>query len=247
MPTRNLALMLKLAAGVMALALGGRAAPAEAQMTVIDPSNLVQNALNAARALEQIRNQVIQITNQIQQLENDARNLASLGQTFAPDMLGRLGELDALINEARGLALQVSETRAALEGLYTGAYRGTDIGTRARKAAAQLDNARAALQTSLLLQARVSEQLGEDQRILGALAEASANATGALSAQQAGNELLAFQAEQAMRLQALLAATSRAEALEKAREMEALAQARAQHAHFFGGARSAHPERPPWN
>ncbi|RYD84877.1 MAG: P-type conjugative transfer protein TrbJ, partial [Sphingomonadales bacterium] len=110
-------------------------APASAQMTVIDPSNLVQNALNAARALEQIRNQVTQITNQIRQLENDARNLTSLGRTFAPDMLGKLGELDALINEARGLALQVHETRSALEGLYSGDYRNTDVATRARLAA----------------------------------------------------------------------------------------------------------------
>jgi len=48
------------------------AAPAQAQMAVIDPSNLIQNALNAARALQQINNQVTQITNQIRQLENDA-------------------------------------------------------------------------------------------------------------------------------------------------------------------------------
>ena len=156
-------------------------------------------------------------------------------------------ELDALINEARGLALQVNDTRAALEGLYTGNYRGTDVATRAVQAARQLDNARAALQTSLILQARVTEQLAEDSQILGALADASASATGSLSAQQATNEILAFQAQQAMRLQALLVAQSRAEALERAREMEALAQARAQHAHFFSGARSAHPERPPWN
>jgi len=223
------------------------AAPAQAQMTVIDPTNLVQNALNAARALEQVRNQVTQITNQIRQLENDARNLTTLGRTFAPDIIGKLGELDALINEARGLALQVNDTRAALEGLYTGDYRGTDIATRATQAARQLDNARAALQTSLILQARVTEQLAEDSQILSALADTSANATGALSAQQATNEILAFQAQQAMRLQALLVAQSRAEALERAREMEAMAQARAQHAHFFSGARSAHPERPPWN
>ena len=222
-------------------------APAQAQMTVIDPTNLVQNALNAARALDQVRNQVTQITNQIRQLENDAKNLTNLGRTFAPDIIGKLGELDALINEARGLALQVNDTRAALEGLYTGDYRGTNVATRAAQAARQLDNARAALQTSLILQARATEQLGEDSRILGALADASATATGALSAQQATNEILAFQAQQAMRLQALLVAQSRAEALERAREMEALAQARAQHAHFFSGARSAHPERPPWN
>ena len=222
-------------------------APAQAQLTVFDPTNLVQNALNAARALEQVRNQVTQITNQIRQLENDARNLTTLGQTFAPDIISKLGELDALINEARGLALQVNDTRAALEGLYTGDYRGTDIATRATQAARQLDNARAALQTSLILQARVTEQLAEDSQILSALADASASATGSLSAQQATNEILAFQAQQAMRLQALLVAQSRAEALERAREMEALAQARAQHAHFFSGARSAHPERPPWN
>jgi P-type conjugative transfer protein TrbJ len=221
--------------------------PAQAQLTVFDPTNLVQNALNAARALEQVRHQVTQITNQIRQLENDARNLTSLGRTFAPDIIGKLGELDALINEARGLALQVNDTRAALEGLYTGDYRGTDIATRAAQAAWQLDNARAALQTSLILQARVTEQLAEDSQILSALADASATATGALSAQQATNEILAFQAQQAMRLQSLLVAQSRAEALERAREMEALAQARAQHAYFFSGARSAHPERPPWN
>ena len=246
MPALNLKAIIRalLASSVIAPFI---AAPAQAQLTVIDPTNLVQNALNAARALEQVRNQVTQITNQIRQLENDARNLTTLGRTFAPDIIGKLGELDALINEARGLALQVNDTRAALEGLYTGNYRGTDVATRAVQAARQLDNARAALQTSLILQARVTEQLAEDSQILGALADASASATGSLSAQQATNEILAFQAQQAMRLQALLVAQSRAEALERAREMEALAQARAQHAHFFSGARSAHPERPPWN
>ena len=246
MPALNLKTIIRalLASSVIAPFI---AAPAQAQMTVIDPTNLVQNALNAARALEQVRNQVTQITNQIRQLENDARNLTTLGRTFAPDIIDKLGELDALINEARGLALQVNDTRAALEGLYTGNYRGTDVATRAVQAARQLDNARAALQTSLILQARVTEQLAEDSQILSALADASASATGSLSAQQATNEILAFQAQQAMRLQALLVAQSRAEALERAREMEALAQARAQHAHFFSGARSAHPERPPWN
>lgn len=246
MPALNLKIIIRalLASSVIAPFI---AAPAQAQLTVIDPTNLVQNALNAARALEQVRNQVTQITNQIRQLENDARNLTTLGRTFAPDIISKLGELDALINEARGLALQVNDTRAALEGLYTGDYRGTDVATRAVQAARQLDNARAALQTSLILQARVTEQLAEDSQILSALADASASATGSLSAQQATNEILAFQAQQAMRLQALLVAQSRAEALERAREMEALAQARAQHAHFFSGARSAHPERPPWN
>jgi len=221
--------------------------PAQAQMVVTDPLNLIQTALNAARALEQITNQVTQITNQIRQLENDAKNLARLGQTFSPDIMAKLRDMDQLLNEARGLALKVSETREALGSLYTGDYRGTNVASRAQDAARQVDAARSALQTSLLLQAQVTEQLRSDQSTLQALARASASATGALAAQQAANELLAFQAQQSMRLQALLVAQSRAEALERARQMEVQAQARAQHDHFFSGARSAHPDTPPWN
>lgn len=223
------------------------AQPAQTQLIVNDPLNLVQTALNAARSLEQITNQVTQITNQIRQLENDAKNLARLGQTFAPDIMAKLREMDALLNEARGLALRVGETRAALQSLYTGDYRGTDVATRAQAAARQVDAARSALQTSLILQAQVTEQLRADQPTLQALADASANATGALSASQATNELLVFQAQQSMRLQALLVADSRADALERAREMEVRAQARAQHEHFFGGAQTAHPGQKPWN
>lgn len=223
------------------------AQPAQAQLIVNDPLNLIQTALNAARALQQINNQVTQITNQIRQLENDAKNLTRLGNTFAPDIMAKLREMDALLNEARGLALRVGETRAALESLYTGDYRGTDVATRAQAAARQVDAARSALQTSLILQAQVTEQLRADQTTLQALSDASANATGALSAQQATNELLAFQAQQSMRLQALLVAESRAEALERARLMEAQAQARAQHDHFFSGAQAAHPGQRPWN
>jgi P-type conjugative transfer protein TrbJ len=244
--TRRLTSLVRALLGVAAIS-PLAAQPAQAQMAVIDPSNLIQNALNAARALQQINNQVTQITNQIRQLENDARNLTRLGETFAPDIMARLREMDALLSEARGLALRVSETRASLSSLYTGDYRGTDVAARAQAAARQMDAARAALQTSLILQAQVTEQLRDDQTTLQALSDASANAGGSLSAQQATNELLAFQAQQSMRLQALLVAESRAEALERARQMEVQAQARAQHDHFFSGAQTAHPGQKPWN
>lgn len=243
---RRLSSLISALLGAVALA-PLAAQPAHAQLIVNDPLNLIQTALNAARALQQINNQVTQITNQIRQLENDAKNLTRLGNTFAPDIMAKLREMDALLNEARGLALKVGETRAALESLYTGDYRGTDVAARAQAAARQVDAARSALQMSLILQAQVTEQLRTDQTTLQALSDASANATGALSAQQATNELLAFQAQQSMRLQALLVAESRAEALERARQMEAQAQARAQHDHFFSGAQTAHPGQRPWN
>lgn len=220
--------------------------PAQAQLAVIDPSNLIQNALNAARALQQINNQVTQITNQIRQLENDARNLTALGERFAPELTAQLREMDALIDAARGVALRVSETRDALDTLFTGDYRGTDIATRASMAARQIDASRSALQSALLVQAKVTEQLRVDQSTLDRLSSASANASGALAAQQATNEMLAFQIQQSMRLQQLLVAESRADAIERAREMEARAQARAQHDYFFGGAREAHSGTRPW-
>ena len=234
--------------GVLAAAfVAPAAAPTQAQMAVIDPSNLIQNALTATRTLQQINNQIQQITHQVRSLENEARNLTELGEQFAPELVQKLRELDALIDAGGGVALEVQQTRDALQTLFSGHYTGTDFATRARTAVEQIDASRAALRSSLLVQAKVTEQLRSDQLILERLSTASGNATGALAATQATNEFLAFQAQQSMRLQALLVAESRAEALERAREMEVQAQGRAQSAYFFAGARTAHPGQKPWN
>ena len=45
---------------------------AQAQWVVIDPSNLVQNIMTAARALEQINNQIRQLQNEALMLMNQA-------------------------------------------------------------------------------------------------------------------------------------------------------------------------------
>lgn len=217
------------------------AAPsAQAQMPVIDPANLIQTALTAARSLEQINNQ-------IRSLENEARNLMSLGRSFAPELLQRLQQIDALMDEARGVALRVQETRDALQSLYHGNYADTPFAERARQAQARIDASREALRSSLLMQAEVTQQIRADRGTLEALSSASQGAQGALAAQQATNELLAFQAEQNLRLQALLVAESRSEAIERAREMEVRAAAQAEHQRFFQGASSAHSGARPWN
>lgn len=226
-----------LAGAVLAFLAGAR--PARAQFTVIDPTNLIQNALTAARTLQQINNQ-------IRSLQNEARNLMSLGASVAPQLLRRLEEIDRLMDAARGVALRVQETREALQSLYGGDYAGTSLAERARQAEARIDASREALRSALLMQAQVTEQIRADRGTLEALASASQGAQGALAAQQATNELLAFQAEQNMRLQSLLVAQSRAEAIERAREMETRAAARAEHRRFFQGATSAHPGARPW-
>ena len=45
---------------------------------VFDPSNYAENIVQAARALEQINNQIASLQNEAQMLINQARNLASL-------------------------------------------------------------------------------------------------------------------------------------------------------------------------
>jgi len=52
--------------------------PASAQLVVFDPNNYAQNVLTAARALQQINNQIVSLQNQAQMLINQAKNLATL-------------------------------------------------------------------------------------------------------------------------------------------------------------------------
>ena len=52
--------------------------PAPAQLVVFDPNNYAQNVLTAARALQQINNQIVSLQNQAQMLINQAKNLAAL-------------------------------------------------------------------------------------------------------------------------------------------------------------------------
>jgi P-type conjugative transfer protein TrbJ len=222
------------------------ATPAIAQLVTFDPINLIENALTAARELEQIANQASQIANQIKSLENEAKNLANLGKSFTPDFINELKQMDGLIDEASGVALKVQSTRDALQSLFKGDYTGTTVAARARAAQQQIDAARAALKTSLLLQAQVAEQIRNDETSLQSLAGASSNASGALAVAQATNEYLAFTAEQNLRLQQLLLASSRAEALEQARQLEARAQAEAERERFFGTATAAYPGAKPW-
>jgi P-type conjugative transfer protein TrbJ len=51
------------------------ASPSLAQVIVFDPNNYAQSVLRAARALQQINNQITSLQNQAQMLINQAKNL----------------------------------------------------------------------------------------------------------------------------------------------------------------------------
>src|SRR3546814_15271886 len=74
------------------------------------------------------------------------------------------------------------------------------------------------LQTTMQMQAQVSQNLGEDESVLADLVSKSQSADGALQATQAMNELLALQAKQSIQSQRLQLTQERATALEMARQ-----------------------------
>ncbi len=63
--------------------------PAQAQWAVIDPANLAQNILTAARSLQMTVQSATQIANQIQQIQQGIQNLASLPQALINQYLGQ--------------------------------------------------------------------------------------------------------------------------------------------------------------
>jgi len=94
-------------------------------------------------------------------------------------------------------------------------------------------NALAGLQDAMRTQATVVGNLDTNRTQMSALVTSSQGATGALQATQAGNQLLALQAQQLADLTAVVAAHGRAESLESARHVAAQDQGREQLRRFL--------------
>jgi P-type conjugative transfer protein TrbJ len=94
------------AASAVALSLA-LAAPSHAAWIVYDPSNYAQNVLQAARALEQISNQVTSLQNEAQMLINQARQLASLPTSVLDQIEGSFSQMQGLLQQAERIAYDV--------------------------------------------------------------------------------------------------------------------------------------------
>ena len=85
---------------------------------VYDPRNHAENILSAARALEQINNQIAQIQNQAQMLMNDALNLANLPHSSLAQLQDAIGETQRLLADAQSLAFDVATIEQAFAQDY---------------------------------------------------------------------------------------------------------------------------------
>ena len=209
------------------------AGAARAQFTVFDPTNYAQNLLTATRALQQINNQITSLQNQAQSLINEARNLTSLPYSALEGLQSQLQQTRALVDQAKGVALKVTDIEAAFQGAYRPADLSSSDQSLVSDARQRWSNSVAAFQDALKIQAGVVGNLDGARAQMGQLVSASQSASGALQAAQAGNQLLALQSQQLSDLVTLLAAQGRAQTLEAAQRAAAQDQAREQLRRFL--------------
>lgn len=230
-PLRKTLIVLPVAAG----ALTGAVTQSSAQITVFDPSNYQQNLLSAARALEQINNQIRSLENQAQVILRMDRNLAQLRSTISPDLQRMLADIQSQVHAGQGIALRLLQTQDAYDQVFpdhvSAALSSDDV---LRNAKTRWDEEYAAFRRSAFVQGGIGDSVETDARLLGKVMESSRNAVGALEAAQAGNELAGLGIKQALALQSLLAAQARAETVTRARDLAAEDEARQRFKSFVG-------------
>jgi P-type conjugative transfer protein TrbJ len=222
-------------AALVAAVASGLARPAYAQAIVFDPSNYSQNLLTAARALEQINNQLRGLDNQSQLLINSTKNVTGLPASVAGQLKAHIDEINRLMAQAKGLSFDVEKIISQFETAYPRQYAAAVSSDRmTQDATARSANSYEALKQALLAQSKIVEAIERDGATLQSLMTASSGAVGTLQAQQSGNELAGLQVKQALQLQTLLAVQARAHALKSASEQASAEAARERFVRFIG-------------
>ena len=206
---------------------------AVAQLVVFDPNNYAQNLLTAARALQQINNQITSLQNEAQMLVNQAKNLASLPYSSLQQLEQSIQRTQQLLSQAQRIAYDVQQIDRAFSTTYAPASANMPDQTLTANAQTRWQNAVAGLQDAMRVQATVVGNLETNRTQMSALVTASQGAAGALQASQAGNQLLALQAQQIADLTAAVAAQGRAQTLEAAQRAAAQDQGREQLRRFL--------------
>jgi P-type conjugative transfer protein TrbJ len=209
------------------------ATPAAAQWIVYDPTNYAQNVLTAARALQQINNQITSLQNQAQMLINQARNLASLPFSALHQIQQNVQRTQQLLSQAQNIAFNVQQIDQAFQSQYGNVSMAATQQQLVADARTRWQNTVGGLQDAMRVQAGVAGNIDSNRTQMSALVGQSQGATGALQATQAGNQILALQSQQLSDLIALLAAKGRSSALTEAERAAAAAQGREQRRRFL--------------
>jgi P-type conjugative transfer protein TrbJ len=229
-------------AAAAALGMAVTAPPASAQLTVFDPTNYSQNLLTAARALQQINNQIQSLQNQATMLTNMAKNLSRIDFPELAQLQSTLQQIDRLMGQAQAIDFRIDGLDAQYQHLFPQTYDQALTGDqRVIASRARLDASMAAFHQTMSVQSQVVGNVQADATTLAALAAKSQGAEGALQAQQATNQLIALATKQQFQIQNLMAAQYRAEAIEQARRVQAESDAHAATTKFLGSGSAYSP------
>ena len=232
------------AIGACAISVGLTPAPAHAQFTVFDPTNYSQNILTAARALQQINNQIQSLQNEAQMLINQGKNLTRIEFPQLHALQERLQQIDRLIGQAQGIDFRVDQLDEQFGRLFPDSF-GTARTRDERITAARqrLDNELSAFRQAMSVQSGIGENVRDDAQTLKSIIDRSQGAEGSLQAQQATNQLLALAAKQEFQIQNLMAAQFRSQSLEAARRDQIAREARESTNRFLGDGNAYTPRR----
>lgn len=211
--------------------------PAQAQFglsIVYDPTNYAQNVLTAARALQQINNQIQSLENQAQGLLNQAKNLTSLPYSSLSTLLEQVQRTQQLLAQAQRIAYSVTDIQGAFTSRYSGSNLTASQAQMVINANARWQDSVGAFQDALSTQAIIVGNIEGSRSSMNSLVSASQSATGALQAAQAGNQLLALLSQQIADLIAALAAQGRAQAIAGARDNATEAEGQTRFSRFRG-------------
>jgi P-type conjugative transfer protein TrbJ len=212
--------------------------PAEAQLfgggIVFDPTNYAQNVLTAARELQQVTNELTMLQNQATSLINQARNLQNLNFSSLSSIDQSLNQTTSLLGQAQRISYDVNSINSAFTTTYPVSYAGSTSSQQlVTDAQTRWQNALAAYQDAMRVQAGVVQNLESTHSQIDALVGVSQSATGALQAAQSGNQLIALQTKQLADLTAVMAAIARAQSLDGARALEKQEQVQTQNTQFL--------------
>lgn len=182
--------------------------PAHAQMVVTDPGNMAQNVLQAARALQQVNNQ-------IQQLEHEVRMLAKLDLQMAPEVVESIKAARELFGQAQAIRYNLETIADDVQDLYPEDYKDLGIEDMLKKSDVWIAESRTSVKHLVEQQARAANGLEDTQGKTEKALLASGDAEGATSAIQASNQLLGVLSQQLAEMQALQVAQSRTLAEER--------------------------------
>ncbi len=177
-------------------------------MVVHDPANVRQNILQAARALEQVNNQ-------IRQIENEVRMLASLDLQLAPEVGEAIASARELFDQAQAIRYTLDTVAADVRDLYPDDYRALGFETILQQSDRWIAESEATVTRLIEQQAVAAESLARTQGAVQQTLTASGAAQGQTSAIQASNQLLGVLSAQLADIQALQIAQSRALAEER--------------------------------